>query len=138
MQVQSKTVAPAELLERLGVVAAEVFAIGIEEESDEIGAFRDVIGIVGRARELPGEAVDKALADMAALIAAMRNAESGKEDSVIKDKRVQPDENDAGKQIIQALVDACEWVNEPDEWHKVDGLIHYLEDFWDLKSPANT
>ena len=135
-QTTNNTIAPEELMEKLGAIAAEVFAIGIEEETHEIAAFKDVIRIIGKARELPGESVDKALANLTSLITAIRSAEPGKETDVIDGERVREPENGAGAQIIQALVDICEWVNDPDEWHQVDGLINYLEDYWNLKAPA--
>jgi len=134
MQEQTQTMTTPELLDKLGVIAAEVYALGFEEDDGQIQAFKNVIGIIGRARELPGDTTEKALADMASLIGAIRNAEPGKEDEAIKDKEAPPREKDAGKQIIQALVDECEWVNDPDEWHKVDDLINYLEDYWDIKN----
>lgn len=107
-----------------------------EERTVHCDTRKDVIRIIGKARELSGESADEALADMASLIAAIRSAKPGKEMDVLDGKRMREPENGAGAQIIQALVDTAEYVNDPDEWHRVDGLINYLEDYWNLKAPA--
>lgn len=133
MQEQEKTMAATELLEKLGLIAAEVFAIGIEEDDDEIKAFKDVIGIAGRARELPGETADKVLADTASLMEAIRNTEPGKEQELITatGKWARERDKDAEKQIIQALTETAELVTQPDERKRIDGLISYLKDYFD-------
>lgn len=133
METQVNAMTPIDLMERLSITAAEVFAVGEEEESDEVKAFKDVLRIIGKAREMPDKITDEKIADMTSLIAEIRDAEPEMCLDIIQKAKVQAREKAERRQIIRTLLDVCEWVVDTDEWQRVDKLIDYLSDYWEIR-----